>query len=120
MAEYPDDSILGLYEYVTVISPDGKEKKILARIDSGATKSSIDIRLAAELNLGPIVGIRKVRNSMGQTNRPMIKVSIKLKGRRMKMNFTLSDRKDLTYPMLIGQNILKRGFIIDPQKKVKK
>jgi hypothetical protein len=29
----------------------------------------------------------------------------------------VADRSHLKYKILIGQNILKKGFIIDPQKK---
>lgn len=116
MVTYSKDAILGFHEYIYMISPTGKEKRIKARIDTGATKSSIDINLAAQLNLGPVVGIRKVRNSMGESNRPIIKASVRINGRRIRASFTINDRSGLNYPVLIGQNILRMGFVVDPQK----
>ncbi len=117
---YPRDAVIGFYEYVVLIAPDGKERRVLARVDTGATKSSIDIKLAADLNLGPVVGIKTVRSSLGETKRPMILTSIRLGTHRIKARFTLSDREDMSYPVLIGQNILKHGFVIDPQKKLRR
>ncbi len=104
-------TVLGLYEYVFI-----KGKKILARIDSGAVKSSIDVALAAELRLGPVIGSKIIRNVAGSTHRPLIDVSLKLCGRQIKASFTLQSRKHMNFKILIGQNILKQGFIIDPDK----
>ena len=75
--------ILGLIEEVTLISIYGKRAHLLARIDTGATSSSMDLSTAAKLDLGPI-----------------------------------TKSKVIKYPLLIGQNILKKGrFMIDPHKR---
>lgn len=95
-----------------------KAKSIIARIDSGATKSSIDVRLAAELELGPIYKTKIVRSAHGNTLRPVIKVKIKMAGKDIKSDFTIADRTHMKYQVLIGQNILKElNFLIDPNKK---
>ena len=46
--------VIGLAEKVSVHYPRGK-KRVIAKIDTGATKSSIDSNLAAELKLGPVI-----------------------------------------------------------------
>ncbi|HLC73500.1 MAG TPA: RimK/LysX family protein [Candidatus Nanoarchaeia archaeon] len=106
-----EKKILGLIEPVEIAG-----EKILAKIDSGAGKSSISLELASKLRLGPIVKTVRIISSHGKTTRPVIKVSIKLGGKRFKALFNLTDRKKLKYHVLIGQNILMRGFLIDPNK----
>jgi len=107
--------MLGLYEKVNII-PKNKEKsdKYIARIDTGATKSSIDMVLAGKYNLGPILRTKYVKNANGNKLRPIIEVEIEIAGKKLKGEFTLADRSHMKYPVLIGQNILKQGFIIDP------
>ena len=34
--------------------------------------------------------------------------------------FTIANRTQLSYPMLIGRNVLKKGFLIDPNKNKEK
>ena len=106
---------LGLTEDVTIISH-GKRRKVKACIDTGATKSSLDSRLASELGLGPIVNSKLVRNAHGNTLRPVVLCDIEISGRRIRAEFTLADREEMNYKMLIGQNVLTLGFLIDPGK----
>ena len=40
-----------------------------------------------------------------------------LTNKEFKTDFTLADRSDMKYPVLIGQNILSKGFLIDPMKE---
>ena len=110
--------ILGLTEEVTIVK-DRKEKQVTARIDTGATASSIDSKLAKEFELKEIVERFKiVKSASGTKRRPIVKVMIKMNGLVIEAEFTLADRAHMTYPLLIGQNILKKGnFLIDPNKK---
>jgi hypothetical protein len=106
---------LGLIEQVTIIGQ--KEKQVTARIDTGATASSIDIHLAADLELGPLTRTKIVKSASGTKKRPIVHAKVKINGNIMEEEFTLADRSHMTYPVLIGQNILKKGnFLIDPQK----
>jgi hypothetical protein len=107
--------VIGLTEKVMLIGPK-KAKILIARIDTGATLGSIDKKLAKELKLGPAIGKKLVKSSHGQSHRPIIKASVKIGSRRIRARFTLADRKSLKYRVLIGQNILKKRFIIDPDR----
>jgi hypothetical protein len=109
--------IVGLTENIRIDAKDGKNKTIKAKIDTGASKSSMDINLASELKLGPVVGTKLVKSAHGNSLRPMIVATINLAGKKIKARFTLADRKHLRYKVLVGVNILKRGFLIDPLKK---
>jgi len=109
--------VIGLSEKVTLISPTKKKKKVMARIDTGATKSSVDARLAAELALGPVIKTKLVKSASGSKLRPVITANIKLAGKTLKSEFTIADRSHMKYRVLVGQNILKEGkFLIDPNK----
>lgn len=108
-------TILGLVEEVTLHGPQ-QSRKVVARIDSGAIKSSIDLRLASELRLGPIVESKMVRSANGAKLRPVIEIKIDVSGTQVTEKFTMADRSHMKYKMLIGQNILKHGFLIDPCK----
>ena len=110
-----DRTILGLTGQVTLKNNEGKDKQILARIDSGATSSSIDISLAKLLNFKPTKKYRIVKSASGIKRRPIVNAIVTIKGTKMEAEFTLADRKHMTYQILIGQNVLKEGkFLIDP------
>ena len=107
--------VIGLAEKVS-IKYDRGSKIVVAKIDTGATKSSIDTNLAAELRLGPVIKSKLVKSAHGSKLRPIIEAQIELAGKKIKSEFTLADRAHMKYRILIGQNILKDGFLIDPTK----
>ena len=107
--------VIGLAEKVS-IKYDSGNKTVIAKIDTGATKSSIDTNLAAELRLGPVIKSKLVKSAHGSKLRPIIEAAIELAGKKIKSEFTLADRAHMKYRILIGQNILKDGFLIDPTK----
>ena len=110
-----EKTIVGLTERITVFGDSHKE--VIARVDTGATKSSIDSNLAKELKLGPVLESKLVKTAHGNKLRPIIKAKIRIQDKIFEMKFTLSDRHHMRYRVLIGQNILKKGFLIDPSKK---
>ncbi len=110
-------TIVGLTEFVTVCG-DKSSKELTARIDTGATKSSIDLLLATKLGLGPVVDSKLIKSAHGVKLRPVVRAEILIKGRKIRAKFTLADRIHMRYPMLIGQNILKKDFLVDPSRRV--
>lgn len=112
-----EDNVVGLTEPVVIYGKSGKGKKIVARIDSGATKSSIDVRLAADLKLGPIIKSKLVRSAHGNTLRPVVNARIKIANVDIEIELTIADRTDMKYRLLVGQNLLKEAdLMIDPNK----
>jgi hypothetical protein len=110
-------TVLGLTEKVTIFGNNNLKKEITARIDTGATKSSVDMDIAGQLELGPIKRTRLVKSASGKKRRAIISVKVKLDNKILEDEFTIAERKHMTYPVLIGQNILKKGnFLIDPNK----
>ncbi len=118
--KYKQKTVVGLVEVITITGPSGKKKDVLARIDSGATKSSIDVKLAAELSLGPILKTKIVKSASGKSLRPVVAAKIALADKNFNTELTIADRAEMKYSVLIGQTILKKGFLIDPAKEVPK
>ena len=112
-----EKAIIGLTEEIVIYSKDGDEVVIKARIDTGATKSSIDTKLAAELQLGPVVETKTVKSVHGTGVRAIVEGKIRLADKDIITQFTIADRSHMKFPVLIGQNALKNGFLIDPSKK---
>ena len=107
---FEDKVVLGLTEEVTLCG-----KEVTARIDSGATIGSIDESFAVACNTEP-VGTKLVRSSHGVTRRDVVELDIVLENKTVVGKFTVFDRSSMTYPILIRQDVLKQGFIIDPNK----
>jgi len=110
-----EKKIIGLVEPITLIGETTK-KKVIAKIDTGADKSSIDMKLAAELKLGPVVKTSLIKSASGSLVRPIIRTEVVFANDKMKVYFTVADRTHMKYRVLIGKNILKKGFLIDPSK----
>jgi hypothetical protein len=106
---------LGLVAEVTLVGKTAKN--VMARMDTGATASSIDIELAKELGLEPSSKTKVVKSASGIKRRPMVRAKVILRDQEIEDEFTLADRSQLSYQVLVGQNILKKGnFLIDPNK----
>jgi hypothetical protein len=66
----------------------------------------------------PIYKIKKVKSSNGQIQeRPSIKVSVKFFGKKYKSILSLTNRADMTFPMLIGRRFLNGKFLVDVSKE---
>lgn len=112
-----DKIFVGLVEKIKLVSSNGL-KEVEAKIDTGATNSSIDIKLASKLSLGPVIKSKMVKSAHGNKLRPVIEAEIILARKRMKSEFTLADRTHMKYEVLIGVNTLKHGFLVDPSKPI--
>jgi hypothetical protein len=61
--------------------------------------------------------VRNVRNSFGKrSSRPMIKTTVQIHRTKLEVLVGFTDRSKLTYDMLIGRNLLERGFVVDVTK----
>jgi len=88
-------------------------EEFLARIDTGAAKSSICSTVFKNLCLGPIIGSVNVHAASGSQKRDLIEEEIEIKGRKIKSTFNIADRNHMKYPILIGRNTLKNNFLIE-------
>lgn len=62
----------------------------------------------------PLYKYKRVKSSNGKVqHRPSIKVKTLFFGKKHSAVITLTNRKDMKYPMLIGRDFLKNRFIVD-------
>lgn len=61
---------------------------------------------------------REIRNSFGEAElRYVIKTSIRIFNHRIRAEFSLSNRGNLKFPVLLGRKILRNRFLIDVTQK---
>ncbi len=71
-----ESTIVGFYEDVII-----EGKLVRAKVDTGASKSSIDLKLAELLKLGPVIGRTTIVNTHGRAVRPIVRAGIEMAGR---------------------------------------
>ena len=111
--------IIGPVEEVEIFSPDGKSSlKILAKIDTGAWRSSLCFSVAKKLGIKKENFIKEefVLSSLGEEIRPIVPLKFSLKGEIIETEAFLAKREHLAYPMIVGRRDLK-NFLIDVTKK---
>ena len=109
--------ILGLYEQI-ILKGREKKLKVWAKIDTGAAKSSVDIRLVTKLGPTPILGSKIIKNTHGSSVRIITRIPTIIKGEEYKLNYTIADRSKMNYHVILGQNALKKGnYLVDPLTK---
>lgn len=104
--------VLGLVEKVLV---NGRE--VDAKVDTGACRSSICKSLYDELGLGPLEGVVKTKSANKIETRPTAFVDIELKGKKLRVLLNVADRSKMKYSLLIGKDVLIKGFLVDPSVK---
>ena len=108
--------ILNVEEEIKIRAANGEKTPVIARIDTGAFRSSIDRALAGQLGLlakDNILWKRKFtyRSAVGRQPRPVIGLTFWLSGRRIKTSASVADRSKMKTQIIIGRNDL-RTFLI--------
>ena len=114
-------TVIGCREMVILKCRGGHRKSFIARVDTGAKTSSMDLNLSTELSNARIVKTKTIRSANGVNLRPIIEATIIIAGNEITSKFTLADRTHMKYKILIARNIIRKGkFLIDPLKPLKK
>jgi len=113
-----DKDIVGMAENIEVVGRKRVQAKAL--FDTGAHMTSVDVRLAARAELGPIIKTTLVRNpgNPKEIRRPIVEATLMIKGKKFKTNVNIQDRSHMAFPVIIGRNIITGNFIIDPKKNM--
>jgi len=106
--------------------------KLLARIDTGATTTSLDARelkiegKVVEFRLPdryegrpfrlPIIEWKEVLSAEGRGRRPVVDMDLCIGSRQIRARVNLNDRSEVKYPLIIGRNVLKHHFIVDVRR----
>lgn len=110
---------VGVFEEVKIKGKNGRHLTVTAKLDTGATRSSIDAKIAQELGLlvaDNVILTRRFRSAMGVAERPVVGVTFWLKGRKIKTAVGVADRAALKKPFIIGTRDL-HGFLVSPISK---
>jgi len=113
-----DEDVLGYTTRIRVNGRDGTEQAV-AKSDTGAKRTSVDTDLAGQIGVGPLVGTTQVRSGAGDgiETRPLVDVDLCLNGRWRTVTASLTDRSDMTYPVLLGRDVLE-AYTIDISRTV--
>ncbi|MCZ2845780.1 MAG: RimK/LysX family protein [Candidatus Bathyarchaeota archaeon] len=87
--------------------------KTLAKIDTGAWRTSISLDIAKELGIQQFRAEKKVKSSFGEEARPIMPLAFILGDQRIETNVYVADRSSMKYEMIVGRRDLK-NFIINP------
>ena len=99
---------IGFTEQVVVSGHHGG-KRVVAKADTGADRSSIDFDLAATIGVGPITDTVSVRSGGTQERqtRPVAEVVIGIRGEKHSVDADLEDRSHMDYQLLLGRDVLQ-------------
>ncbi|WP_336133463.1 RimK family alpha-L-glutamate ligase [Natronomonas amylolytica] len=109
--------VIGYVEEVVAMGTTG-QKTVLAKSDTGATRTSIDARLAADIGTGPIKDIVKIRSGSVKKgkSRPVVDVVVGIGGKQHTVTASIEDRSHMDYPLLLGRDILG-DYHVDVRKR---
>lgn len=108
---------IGAWEKVQILDVKGYKHEFVAKIDTGAWRTSLDYELAKELGLtktSNVLWSKLVRSGLGKERRHVINLTYYLAGRRVKTITSLAKRTNLRTPMIIGRKDLD-GFVVNPR-----
>jgi len=106
-------TVIGQNEQVILANSETNEQvQVLAKVDTGADRSSIDTELAEALGLDlEDAETVTVTSATGEEERSLVGVNISLAGRTFASTVSVDDRSSLSTDMILGQNDLA-GFLV--------
>ncbi|QLG50523.1 RimK family alpha-L-glutamate ligase [Natrinema halophilum] len=113
-----EPAVIGYTEEV-VLSGTSGSKSVLAKSDTGATRTSIDTSLAADIGAGPIKSITRIRSgsSKQSKSRPVVDVVVGVGGNQHTVTASVEDRSHMDYPVLLGRDILE-NYQVDVSRRI--
>lgn len=110
--------MIGVSEIVAVLDSRGNKHQVMAKIDTGANRTSICRTLVKKLCLDTKeIDQKKVRSASGQEERPIIPLSFIMDEQLIETEAFISDREEMKYDLIIGRRDLKR-YLIDPSSYI--
>ncbi|MCU4740134.1 RimK family alpha-L-glutamate ligase [Halobacteria archaeon AArc-m2/3/4] len=113
-----EPAVIGYTEEV-VLSGTRGSKTVYAKSDTGATRTSIDTQLAADIGAGPIKSITRVKSGSSKTSRsrPVVDVVVGVGGNQHTVTASVEDRSHMDYSVLLGRDILEH-YQVDVGRRV--
>lgn len=99
--------VVGVEEVVRLTGPEGKTVEVAARIDTGASTSSLDTDLAEDLGYDlDEADTVTVASALGDDERPVIGVALQIAGEVIPARMTVTDRTERSNLVLLGRDDL--------------
>lgn len=119
LRSHSEESLVIGYTEEVVVSGTSGSANVVAKSDTGATRTSIDTRIAAEIGAGPIKSLTKVRSGSSKSSRtrPVVDIVVGIGGTRHTVTASIEDRSHMSYDMLLGRDILK-DYQVDVRRRV--
>lgn len=107
------------YTERVAVSGGQKIEYAVAKSDTGARRTSIDIDIAAAIRAGPVVDTTRVKSGTrnGHQKRPLVELDLKLGDQWHTTTASIEDRSHMNYPVLLGRDVL-RGYRVDIEQRV--
>lgn len=115
--ELPEKLILGVNEKIVLVGPEGIRHETIAKMDTGAYRTSIARDLAETLGTREVLRYKTVKSSFGKEERPIIELSFILAGKTISTEAFIADRGDMKRDVIMGRRDLK-DFLVDPSKNI--
>lgn len=109
---------IGLIEKVRIHKKGGGFVETTALVDTGAQMTSIDMEVAREAKLGPVVRTFKTKAPITKhvDKRPVVKATIEINEEKFTVEANIKDRSHMKFPVLIGRNLIYDNFVVDVSK----
>lgn len=113
----PSTHEIGFTEPVTICGHD-TARDVIAKADTGATRTSIDTELAGQISAGPIVDSTSVKTGSSKqgTTRPLVEVGVRIGDYTHRVTANIEDRSHMSHDVLLGRDILQH-YSINLQKR---
>src|SRR5258708_4570437 len=109
---------IGTWEKINILDNKSNKHEFVAKVDTGAWRTSLDRELAKSLGLlskSNILWTKKVRSGLGKEEREVINLTYYLAGRRIKTIASLAKRSGLRTPIVIARKDLE-NFLVNPRQ----
>ena len=115
---FAEPAVIGLTERVVVNGTTGT-RSVVGKSDSGAARTSIDLRLAADIGAGPIHTVSRVRSGTQRESRtrPVVDLVLGIGGTQHTVEANIEDRSHMSYPLLLGRDVL-RHYHLDVSQRI--
>ena len=110
-------AVVGYVEEVVVSGTSGSVQAF-AKSDTGATRTSIDTALAADIGAGPIKSMTRVKSGSMKSGRarPVVDLVVGIGGTQHTVTASVEDRSHMDYSLLLGRDILQH-YRVDVKRR---
>ena len=117
LEEISGRKVIGINEPIEILDKEKNKYPTMAKVDTGAYRTTICENLANQLGINKMIGSKKVKGALGSDERSIIDLSFYLDKRLVISEAFVADRSELKYDIIVGRRDLKR-FLVDPAKNV--